>query len=120
MYYYCEKKIIFIFMENTPVDMAMAKRQDWQTFRVQYTHNGERVTDDAYLTIQDGDHALQAVVLPTGGYILARWNSDAPVDFERLRQRAIENVSRMQEWKGHIPDEAMNVEPIKISPFIPF
>ena len=103
-------------MEHT----STVDRPCWRPFRVQYAYNGKLVTDAAYETIQvgfDKEPSRQIIVLPTSGYFLARWNSDAPVDFERLRQRAIANVSRIHECKGSIPVEELNVEPIKISPF---
>ena len=66
----------------------------FKPFKVEYTYRGERVLDDAYLTVTVAGKApsRQVIVLPTCKRIIARWESDDPVDLEALRARAVANV----------------------------
>lgn len=70
----------------------------WKPFKVSYGYRGERVTDEAYLTITVGDKknpTRQIVVLPTCGRLLAKWDSDAPCNFAALRERALKNAKNL-------------------------
>ena len=79
----------------------MAAATEWKPFYATYTYRGKEVVhEEAYLTItvplRDDEETRQIVVLPTCGYCLARWMGRGPVDYAKLRERALTNVKKLE------------------------
>lgn len=80
----------------------------WKPFSVEYGFKGQRVKEEAYLTVTLGtpkQKSRQIVILPTCGVLLASWESDEPADLVKLRKTAIENVSKLGNAEESAPLE---------------
>jgi len=75
---------------------------DWKKLVVEYTHQGKRVKEEAYLTIDLNEH--QIVVLPTAGFVIAQQRFHR-VNLKTLREQAVANIGRIARKEPVVLDE---------------